>query len=112
MPTTVAELFDEAGLTLPKQPVGWRQHLPKGEGNGPGVYVVSLSANPIDRDASLLQPPVDLSAIQTWIDTAIRLRFPLSIAGSPPSLEGVVGGLSRYWLPDETILYIGKAGPS
>jgi hypothetical protein len=99
-------LFRGAGLEPCVQPVRWCQPLPD---QRCGVYVVSLSVSSTDKyDCLLRNAPIDVGKVQAWIENVPRLRLDLL----PPTPEKLTERLSRFWLPDESILYIGKAGPS
>lgn len=105
MAVTVLQLFNEAGLR-PAGSVRWGERVPE---NRPGVYMVATSSDPDDASGALFpNAPVSLSAVSTWLD-----RVPsLTLNGKRPSPEMLAAETSRYWLPDETIVYVGKAGTS
>jgi hypothetical protein len=49
--------------------------------------------------------PIDVKAVEQWIE-----RVPMiELAGKTPSTDALAHHLSEFWLPDESILYIGKA---
>jgi hypothetical protein len=69
------------------------------------VYVVSLSQDP-NRSVGLhAQPPIDRYSVQQWISRVPTFELDKSKA----TASGVIERLSRFWLPDESILYVGKA---
>lgn len=106
MPTSIIELFRSAGLEPTVQPVRWGQPVPD---RRCGVYVVSLSVSVTDKHDCLLRiAPIDVGKVQAWIDYVPRLRLDLL----PPTPQKLAERLSRFWLLDEPILYIGKAGPN
>jgi len=72
--------------------------------SAPGIYLVSLSADPNRADV-LQDIPLSAAAIQEWLDTAPMMTVD-DVRARPSTLAT---RLARYWLPDETILYIGKA---
>jgi hypothetical protein len=84
-------------------PVKWR--VPPGfdTGNKPGVYLISMAA---EADALAIRPDPDFNdqALSEWL-----ARCPaMMVDDQAATLEGVKGRLREFWLPDETVLYIGK----
>ena len=100
MPKTVADIVET--LELPRA-----EHVCWGEKPGlrsPGIYFVSLSPDPASN-AVLPEAPISLEAVERWLS-----RVPdLTLHGSRPEPSKLAGFLSRFWLPDENIVYIGKA---
>jgi|GEM_PF-2834469 len=105
MPSTITHLFQRIERH-PSGPVRWGEAVPERHG---GVYVVSLTADP-DRLAGASMPvaPIDMAAVDSWLACAGSL----SLEGERPTAEVLGERLSRFWLPDEVVLYIGKAGAS
>jgi hypothetical protein len=108
MPSTVNSLLEAAGLALSGR-VSWNQQV---RDDSPGVYIVSIVSLELLPTASVKQssavPPIDTLAVSNWIS-----RVPtLQMDGVRPSSGSLVQRLSEFWLADETILYIGKAGTS
>ncbi len=69
-----------------------------------GVYVVSLHGDP-DRSDGLADPPISRAFVAAWLK-----RVPdLTLDKTRPKTMALVKRLTRYWLPDEPIVYIGKA---
>ena len=100
MPTTVADLFANAGLRF-DGPVRWSQPI----GNErPGVYVVSLSNKPDEHLGLQPVPSIALERVAGWI-----ARVPsIELDGARISAAEVIAQrLAEFWLPDESILYIG-----
>lgn len=68
---------------------------------GPGVYVVELPA-PLDA------PPIDLARVGRWIERLPDMR----LDGEPPTGKRLAARLAGFWLPGETVLFIGAAESS
>lgn len=105
MPSSVSSLLVQASLTLSGQ-VRWGKRIPD---DSPGVYLVAISSKP-DRLENPFgeRAPIDHQKIGAWID-----RVPgLTLDAGRPSIFELQNRLSEYWLPDETILYIGKTSSS
>jgi hypothetical protein len=100
MPISAADLFAQVGLVV-KGPTSWGADV---RCNAPGVYAVSLSADCEHNDGLLDVAPVSASLIQAWIDRVPRFRFN---GRRPPDARNVAEFIQRFWLPDESILYIG-----
>ncbi len=94
MPIDPVALFRAVGLT-PDGPARWGVPIRAG---GPGVFVVEWPA-PLDR------APVDISAVGTWL-----ARVPtLMVDGERPTGKALAARLAAWWLPGETIVYVGSA---
>ncbi len=100
MPTTVAELYANAGLRF-EGPVQWSQPI---ENERPGVYVVSVSSKPEEHLGLQPVPQFALERVASWIE-----RVPtIELDGARISAADVIAQrLAEFWLPDESILYIG-----
>jgi hypothetical protein len=104
MPTTVADAFSAAGLRVAgTAPWG----TPIGE-SGPGVYVVSLTADVDSTAGAAPAAPLDPARVQALLDVRPELR----LDGMRPDATLLARRLAAFWPPDETILYIGVAGTS
>lgn len=103
MSLTVKELFDSVGKEIKGQ-VKWNEKI---NCDLPGVYCVSISNNE-NVLKTIEEYPVSLNVIEEWINYVPDMRIDDSI----PTVEIVTERLSKFWLPKETILYIGKAGTS
>lgn len=101
MPTTVAQILASEGLAL-KGPVRWGNRV---NCNSCGVYIVSLSFDPSQNLGILENAPLSLEVIKEWLDKVKTFRLD---GRTNPSVEAVASCLSKFWLPDESILYIGK----
>lgn len=100
MPTSPKQLFAKVGYTI----TGSRPWGTRPDSRAQGVYVVSLHANPSDR-SGLPRAPISEASVAEWI-----ARVPtLTLDDKRPSPSALKRRLARYWLPDEAIVYIGKA---
>jgi transcription elongation factor GreA len=79
-------------------PVRWGNPVRAG---GPGIYIVELAA-------PLKTAPIDHTVLGRWIE-----RIPsLTLDGARPTARELATRLAAFWLPDETIVYIGMASQS
>ncbi|HEY5430629.1 MAG TPA: hypothetical protein VIK04_16050 [Solirubrobacteraceae bacterium] len=90
-----------AGGLRPAGRVRWGEGLPASS----GVYVVSLGKESQSRKASLGRAPISVSALNRWLE----VRPELLLDGRQPTSSDLAEALSELWLPDEVVLYIGKA---
>lgn len=105
MPSTVADLLSKANLILAGRS-GWGQQI---RDDRPGVYIVSTSTLPTgNSDCCHTNAPIDPNILNKWIAEVSTLR----LNGCRPTISALQDHLSGFWLPDESILYIGKAGTS
>jgi len=96
---TVKELFSLVGISK-FGCVRWGQKL---ECSQQGVYIVSTSKLP-EEPAVTGQPKFNDTAIQKWIE-----RLPgFTIDGVRPNLTTLKNRLAQFWLPNESVLYIGQ----
>lgn len=101
MPSTPLELFDSVGLHLTGV-APWSKMIPS---TAAGVYIVSTSGDSDTNAGTCLTAPIDLKALARWVE-----RVPLmQLDNSKPNIDALAERLSEFWLPDESILYIGKA---
>ena len=103
MPTTVKQLFKEAGKNILGQ-VKWGEKV---DCNAPGIYVVAIS-NLSDNLVYCDEAPISQKAVEGWIKHVPKL----TLDNETPRVDDLTMRLNSFWLPDETILYIGKAGTS
>ncbi len=105
MSTKVRVLFESVGLAV-RGPVRWGEPV---SDSRPGVYCVSHSEDPdLASGATTWQPHLDMTAISQWIDYVSDMR--LDRGSARPTPTDVRDRLLGFWLPDEPVLYIGKAG--
>jgi len=102
MPSTVSTLLDRVPGLQGGAVVPWLRPI---QSDGPGVYIVSLSADPHRNAGTHPTAPIDEASVATWI----RRVQKLTLDGRRPSAGDLVRRLSEFWLADESILYIGKA---
>ena len=101
MPSTISKLLDKVSLQW-TDVVKWSEHVPSSER---GIYIVSLSTDPDQNFGCLRNAPIDREAVREWISRVPTLKLNNEL---PSSLDEVVNHLKKYWLPDESILYIGQ----
>ena len=92
-----AELLRSVGL-LADGPVRWGNPVRVG---GPGVYIVEMAT-------PLKSAPVDHTIVGRWIEHVPGL----SLEGARPTPRELAVRLGEFWLPDETVLYIGMTNLS
>lgn len=107
MPTTVENLFDHFGLTLHGQ-TRWGQRI---RFKKCGFYVVALS-DKFDQSTCSNKPELNNEEIVKWINVINSGGKSIIIDKVVADLASIRNRLEQLWLPDETILYIGKAGPN
>jgi len=101
MPTTIRQLFHKFDIKNFHH-VKWAT---KFDEINEGIYVVCTSNYP-DRHLGTTNMPVfDDRQINLCISTSINFQ----VDGLPATLENIKNRLAEFWLPDESILYIGKA---
>jgi transcription elongation factor GreA len=95
-----AELLRDVGL-LADGPVVWGRPGRPVPARGPGVFVVELTA-------PLARAPVELTRVGKWIE-----RVPsLTLDGERPTSKAVAARLAAFWLPSQTVLYVGATSSS
>jgi hypothetical protein len=104
MPSTVRELFAAHGLE-PAGRVCWGQRLRDAQ---TGVYVVALSDNADSRAGARPDCPLDGAAL----DRLARVCPELQLDGKATTAARVGERIASFWIADEVIVYIGRAGQS
>ena len=104
MPSSVRYLFDSARLQRDGA-VRWREPIPS---KAPGVYVVSLGSDPDSISETLSSAAISPTAITQLLGA----RPKLTVDGSRSDVELLSLRVAEFWLPDESILYVGLAGTS
>jgi hypothetical protein len=94
VPLEPGALFRAVGLT-PDGPARWGAPVRVA---GAGIFVV-------EWPASVERAPVDISAVGTWLARVETLR----VEGERPTGKGLAARLAAWWLPGETIVYVGSA---
>lgn len=74
--------------------------------DAPGVYAVSLSSNPLDNGGLLPKASINEARVRAWMDRVPAFCFRGRLNPDPAEVAEV---LNEFWLPDENIVYIGKA---
>jgi len=100
MPSTVANLLDRSGLEL-FGIVPWGI-LPKARNSG--IYIVSLSPSEHENRGTFDNAPISIERIEYWLARVPTIELD-GIVG--PDVRQVAERLSEFWLPDESIVYIG-----
>lgn len=73
----------------------------------PGVYIVALHRDSADG-SGLAAAPIDEAALREWM-----VRVPgLRLRGEPVEAGALAEHIAPWWLPNTSVLYIGKAGTS
>ena len=65
---------------------------------GPGVFVIELAA-------PLPTAPIELTRVGKWIERVETLR----LDGARPTSKALAARLASFWLPSQTVLYIGSS---
>lgn len=105
--TTVTNIFNHFDLTIHGQ-VKWNTEI---KSNRCGVYVIALTD---DRDKLITteEPNFNDDAIKNWIELIKTSGKSLLVDETQATTHSIKQRLSQFWFPDETIVYIGKAGPT
>lgn len=83
---------------MPDGPIRWGEKVRSRE---PGVLIVEIAAR---TDTA----PLDITAVKAWIDRVPTLR----LDGERPTPTQLAERLAAFWLPQETILYVGRTTKS
>ena len=102
MPTTVNQLSDSYNLPFAKR-VKWNERISTQD---EGVYIVSLSEESGKNNGIQKNPPISRDIIRKWIKKVDGFEIDKIKTFDTGK---VIERLSQFWLPDENILYIGKA---
>jgi hypothetical protein len=100
VPSTITSLFAAAGLG-PAGAVRWGEAV---QDNRPGVYVAALTARVDDVAGTVERPRFNAARLQELLDRRPELRLEKTRRPAPAELGE---RLARFWLPDETVVYIG-----
>ena len=85
----------------PTGTVRWLESVPS---QRPGVYVVSLHADPNDG-SGLVSAPLDSDVLGRWLDQCPGLTVDSIKVG----VDALRSHIAQWWLPSTSILYVGKA---
>jgi len=91
-PLSAPGLLREVGL-LPDGPLPWGRPVP---GRSPGVFVVELPE-------PLPTAPIELTRVGKWLEHVPGLLMD----GARPTSRALVTRLASFWLPSQTVLYVG-----
>ena len=92
VPLSAPALLREVGL-LADGPLPWGRPVP---GRSPGVFVVELPT-------AVPSAPIELTRVGKWLE-----RVPgLLLDGARPTSRALAARLGSFWLPSQTVLYIG-----
>ncbi len=95
--STAASLLRSVGL-MADGPAVWGRSVPA---QGPGVFVIELPA-------PLPSAPIELTRVGKWIERVETLR----LDGERPLSKAVAARLAAFWLPSQTVLYVGASQSS
>lgn len=95
--TSAPALLRSVGL-MADGPGQWGRPVPA---SGPGVFIVELAA-------SLPSAPIELTRVGKWIERVESLR----LDGERPTSKTLAARLASFWLPSQTVLYIGTSDAS
>ena len=101
MPTTVQALFESNEITKTFV-TNWNSNI---RTEASGVYIVSVSEDPNWLPREPLTITLNEKTLGQWIKTVTGF----SIDNNPATIPALTSRLEEFWLPDESILYIGKA---
>jgi hypothetical protein len=93
VPLEPTALFRAVGLT-PDGPARWGAPIRMA---GAGVFLV-------EWPESAERAPIDISAVGTWLARVAALR----VDGERPTGKALAARLAAWWLPGETIVYVGS----
>jgi hypothetical protein len=102
MPTTINELIEHLDLRKSKR-VQWGEKIPTEE---EGIYIVSLSKDPELNNGTLDKIPISRDILNQWINKVNGFILDKELTFDK---DKIIDRLSQFWLPDENIVYIGKA---
>ena len=95
LPLSAPGLLREVGL-LPDGPLPWGRPVP---GRSPGVFLVELPA-------ALPTAPIELTRVGKWLEHVPGLL----LDGARPTSRALAARLASFWLPSQTVLYVGATG--
>lgn len=100
MSTLVSELLESQSLKLTGK-VKWGQNF---HSSHRGIYLISLSKDEFSNGGIIPKAPISHERIDFWLNKVPSFELDNK---KYPKADLVVERLSRFWLPDENILYIG-----
>jgi len=106
MNTTVSDLFRASGIS-DFDSAKWDQPV---KTEREGVYIVSTSDDPNQNLRTINTPEFADQILNLWIRKLLDCKKPkFTLDQCEPTIANVKKRLSTFWLPDENIIYIGKA---
>ncbi len=101
MPTSIKHILDHFDLQVEKT-LKWGTAFLTDQN---GVYIVSLGSDIKYLPSEPSTPQFDVEQVNLWLHNADGILLDLK----RPSRQELLERLRSFWLPDESILYIGKA---
>ncbi len=83
---------------MPDGPTRWGEPV---RSRAPGVLLVEIAGR-------LDEAPIDITAVKRWVDRVPGLR----LDGERPTPTQLATRLASFWLPQQTVLYVGRTGKS
>lgn len=102
MSLTINKLIQEFDLP-PVKKVKWGEQI---DTEKEGIYIVSLSDNPNSNSRDIKDFPISKEILRNWVDKVNGFEIDKN---KTFDVDLIAARLSEFWLPDENILYIGKA---
>jgi transcription elongation factor GreA len=94
---SAAELMRSVGLDV-DGPARWGSKPPS---RSAGVFAVEIAA-------PAPSAPIDVDAVRRWLERVPRLR----LDGERPTQTALAARLGSFWLPEQTMLYVGRTNKS
>ena len=83
---------------LPDGPIVWGQAVPS---RSPGIFLVEIATRSDEA-------PIDIVVVREWLE-----RVPgLMLDGERPTATQLAARLASFWLPQQTVLYVGRTSKS
>lgn len=103
MPTTIKQLVEEVELPFQNiKEVKWNTQI---NCKKEGIYIISLSEN-AEFNKTITEFPISMDILKKWIK---KLGHFIIDGKDTDDANIIKERLSEFWIPDENILYIGKA---
>ena len=102
MPTKINDMIDYFGLQESEK-VRWNERI---RTEKEGIYIVSTSETPDSNSRLFDKMPISNEIINRWINKVNGFELDGKLTFDNVK---IIERLSQFWLPDENILYIGKA---
>lgn len=103
MPISVNGLLKTAGLNSNRlKTIQWGEAL---KNSSVGIYIVSTCADPSENSNHFENAPIDEEKLCRWIRKIKSIQINIT---PHPIIEDLKQRINRFWLPDESIVYIGQ----